>query len=407
MSFVVGLACRSCGSQLEKRAAIRCPQCGEQLDALYDWTAIRSSVDRDAVTARASTIWRYRELLPLDEHPRVSLEVGMTPLIDAPSLASRLGVGRMWLKCDLYSFPTLSFKDRVVAVAINKALELGFTTVGCPSTGNLANAVAAHAARAGLESWIFVPHDIELAKLAGTAVHRPHLVRIRGTYDDVNRIAQQAAESFGWGIVNANLRAYYGEGSKTLAFEIAEQLDWNTPTAVVAPMAGGSLVTKLAKGFGELVRLGWVDGTEPRVSGGQAAGCAPIAVALRDGLDRVQPVTPRTIARSIAIGHPVDGNSAVRAIRESGGWGAVVPEDDVVTGIELLAQHAGVFTETAGGVAVSAARQLAREGRLTRDDEVVLVITGNGFKTADVLGAALGDVPVIEPDLSQLEGLLA
>lgn len=405
MSFVRHLTCRACGTATEKRALVSCPSCGGALDPVYDWDAIRRAVDRDALARRPLTIWRYRELLPLDHAPRVSGTVGWTPLVEAPTLASELGVRRVWLKHDGVSFPSLSFKDRVVAVAVNKALELGITTVGCPSTGNLANAVAAHAAAAGLTSWVFIPHDVEPAKVAATAVYCPRLVRVRATYDEINRLARQAAERFGWGIVNVNLRAYYGEGSKTVAFEIAEQLGWRLPTAVVAPMAGGALVTKLSQGFDEIRRLGWVDGAPPRILGAQPAGCAPIATAVRSGTTDVVPVTPRTVARSLAIGDPVDGRWAAQALLDSGGWAAVVAEADVAGGIRLLAQTTGVFTETAGGVTVSAARQLAREGRLEPDDEVVLALTGNGLKTIDALTGVLPEPPVIDPDLAALERL--
>lgn len=407
MSFVLGLRCRSCAVDVEPSAIAACPACGAQLDPAYNWNAIARAVDRDALARRPRTLWRYRELLPLDDAPRVSLATGGTPLVDAPALADAIGVGRVWLKLDAFSFPSLSFKDRVVAVAVNKALELGIETVGCPSTGNLANAVAAHAAQAGIESWIFIPHDIEAGKVAGTAVHRPRLVRVCGTYDQINRLTHEAAERFGWGIVNVNLRAYYGEGSKTLAFEIAEERGWRLPTAVVAPMAGGLLVTKLHTGFRELDRLGWVAGARPRVFGAQAAGCAPIAAAVLAGTEAVTPVVPETIAKSIAIGDPVDGPWAVRAIRESGGWAAAVDDDEVIAGIRLLAERAGVFTETAGGVTTSAARRLAAEGRLTPDDEVVLCITGNGFKTIEALEGAFDDAPLIEPDLAALERLVA
>lgn len=351
-------------------------------------------------------MWRYRELLPLDQTPRLSREVGCTPLVEAPALARSLGVARLWLKLDGFSFPSLSFKDRVVAVAINKGRELGLQIIGCPSTGNLANAVAAHAAAAGMESWILVPDQLEAGKMAATAVFRPRLVRVRGTYDDANRLAAQAAERLGWGVVNVNLRAYYGEGSKTMAFEIAEQLGWRAPTAVVAPMAGGSLVLKLAKAFRELRAMGWVADPVPRVFGAQAAGCAPIATAVVTGAATVTPVSPRTVARSIAIGDPVDGRWALQAIRETGGWAAVVREADVRAGIELLAQATGVFTETAGGVTVSGARDLAAHGHLVPDDEVVLCLTGNGIKTAEIVKDAERDAPTIDPDFQNLERLI-
>jgi threonine synthase len=335
----------------------------------------------------------------------VSLDSGFTPLLDAPALARRLGVARVWVKNDAVSHPSLSFKDRVVASALNAALGLGLDTVGCASTGNLANAVAAQAARAGLPAWIFIPHDLELGKVVGTAVYNPRLVRVRGTYDDVNRLCSQVADRYGWGLVNINLRGYYGEGSKTMAFEIAEQLGWRLPAAVVAPMAGGSLLTKLEKGFREFATAGLVSGPAPRLYGAQAAGCAPIVNLVEHGGEHVAPVVPNTIARSIAIGNPADGRFAAQAIRTTGGWAAAVSEEALVEGIKLLAEATGVFTETAGGVTVAAAVALVRSGRLGPDDEVVLCITGNGLKTVEALHGALPDAPVIAPRIRELEAL--
>lgn len=405
MTYVTALSCRACDAAAEKYAVAACPACGGPLDPVYDWRAIRHDVSRDSIAARPRTIWRYRELLPLDGAPTISRDVGWTPLVEAPRLAARMGVARVWLKVDGMSFPSLSFKDRVVAVAINKARELGIDTVACPSTGNLANAVAAHAAAAGMRAWVLVPEDLETGKLAATAVYRPHLVRVRGTYDQINRMAREAAARFGWGVVNVNLRPYYGEGSKTMAFEIAEQLGWRLPNAVVAPMAGGSLVTKLAKGFAELERLGWADGALPRIYGAQAEGCAPIVHAVRAGVETIEPVTPNTIARSIAIGDPVDGRWAARAIQSTRGWAAAASEREVVEGIRTLADTTGVFTETAGGVTVSVALRLVAEGRLRPRDEVVLCLTGNGLKTIEALEGSLEDAPVIAPDIAALEAL--
>jgi threonine synthase len=295
----------------------------------------------------------------------------------------------------------------VVATAINAAHAFKLDTIGCASTGNLANAVAAQAARAGLPAWIFIPEDLEPAKVAGTAVYGANVVKIRGHYDDVNRLCAQLADRFGWGIVNVNLRGYYGEGSKTLAFEIAEQLGWRLPTAVVAPMAGGSVITKLRKGFKEFVSDGLVDGALPRMYGAQATGCAPIVRLLERGDDTLVPEIPSTIARSIAIGNPADGRFAAKVMRESGGWGRAVSDEDLVGGIRLLAETTGIFTETAGGVTVAAAQSLAREGRLTRDDEVVLCITGNGLKTHDVLAAGGREIPVIQAKVREVAALVA
>jgi threonine synthase len=360
---------------------------------------------RREIEARPASIWRYREWLPILDEPVVSTDTGLTPLLDAPALARALGVRRALVKNDAVSHPTLSFKDRVVAVALNAAIALGIDTVGCASTGNLANAVAAQAARAGLGAWIFVPEDLELGKIVGTAIYGPRLVRVRGTYDDVNRLCAQVADRFGWGLVNVNLRGYYGEGSKTLAFEIGEQLGWRTPGAVIAPMAGGSLVTKLDKGFRELAAAGLLDGPAPRVFGAQASGCSPIVDLVRGGGEKIAPVVPNTIARSIAIGNPADGGFAAKAIRRSGGAAAAVTDAELVEGIQLLARTTGIFTETAGGVTVAAARQLVREGKLGPDDELVLCITGNGLKTVEAVQPALTPAPVIDAKLREVAAL--
>lgn len=399
------LSCRNCGAVGDARPAAICDECLGPLEPLYD--AARELPSRATIAARPASLWRYREWLPFDGEPRLSLDTGFTPLVDAPVLARQLRVARVWVKNDAVSHPTLSFKDRVVAVAINAADAFGIDTIGCASTGNLANAVAAHAARAGLVAWVFIPHDLELGKVVGTSVYGAHLVRVRGTYDDVNRLCAQVADRFGWGFVNINLRSYYGEGSKTVAFEIAEQLGWRLPTAVVTPMAGGSLVTKLRKGFGEFIAAGLVSDAPPRLYGAQAAGCAPIVRLAQSGGDTIVPELPKTIARSIAIGNPADGLSAARALRETGGWGAAVSESDIIAGIRSLAEATGIFTETAGGTTVAAARALAREGHFKASDEVVLCITGNGLKTVEALDGALTYSPVIEPKLRAVTALVA
>ncbi len=399
------LVCRLCGTPRDAGPVAICEECLGPLEPLYD--SERSLPDADTIGQRARSLWRYREWLPFEGEPTLSLDTGFTPLVESPALAKRLGVGRVWVKNDSVSHPSLSFKDRVVATAINVARSFGLDTIGCASTGNLANAVAAQAARAGLQSWIFIPHDLELGKIVGTAVYGPHLVRVRGTYDDVNRLCAQAADRFGWGLVNINLRGYYGEGSKTMAFEIAEQLGWRLPSAVVVPMAGGSLITKLAKGFGEFLKAGLVPGGSPRLYGAQANGCAPIVRLVERGGEAIEPVVPATIARSIAIGNPADGRFAAGAIRSTGGWAASVSDTDLVAGIRLLAETTGIFTETAGGVTVAAALALAAQGKLSPDDEVVLCITGNGLKTVEALQGVLPDAPTIAPRLRELEALYA
>jgi threonine synthase len=401
----VPLQCASCGQPHDAAPSHVCPQCLGPLEPVYE--SERTLPDRNEIAARPRSLWRYREWLPFTGRPVRCLNAGWTPLIDAPRLASALGVSRCLVKHDAGSFPSLSFKDRVVATALNAAHAFGLPVVGCASTGNLANALAAAAAREGLEAWIFIPHDLEPAKVAATAVFGPRLVRVRGTYDDVNRLCAQVADRFGWGIVNVNLRAYYGEGSKTAAFEIAEQLGWRLPDAVVAPMAGGSLVTRLARGFGEFLDARLVHGVAPRLYGAQAAGCAPIVRLLERGDDRIVPEKPNTIAKSLAIGNPADGRAAVAVIHSSGGWAAAVSDPHIVEGIRLLAETTGIFGETAAGVTVAAARKLALDGRLTPDDEVVLCITGNGLKTTDAVSDSLALPDPIVPRLSEVAAIIA
>jgi threonine synthase len=401
---VLPLHCPLCGARYDPAPIAICEECLGPLEP--DYSASGALPSRATISQREHSLWRYHEFLPLVGSPELSPDSGFTPLIEAPVLARRLGVARAWLKNDSVNHPSLSFKDRVVAVAINAARALGLDTVGCASTGNLANAVAAHAARAGLPAWIFIPHDLEPAKVIGTAVYGPHLVRVRGTYDDVNRLCTQAADRFNWGILNVNLRSYYGEGSKTVAFEIAEQLGWRLPTAVVAPMAGGSLVTKLHKGFTEFRNAGLVTDNLPRLFGAQAEGCAPIVRLVRENSDVIQPVIPNTIARSLAIGSPADGVFAARAIRDTGGWAEAVSDEKLIQGIRLLAETTGVFTETAGGVTLAAALELAAGGHLKPDDEVVLCITGNGLKTVDAVSDTIENVPTIAPKLRELAELV-
>ncbi|HKW49723.1 MAG TPA: threonine synthase [Gemmatimonadaceae bacterium] len=397
--------CRLCGAEQEGAAVAICEHCLGPLEPLYP--AERELPDRATIERRAPSLWRYREWLPFDGEPVLSLDTGFTPLVEAPRLAQRLGVARAWVKNDSVSHPSLSFKDRVVATAVNAAHAFGLTTIGCASTGNLANAVAAQAARAGFAAWIFIPEDLELGKIIGTAVYAPNLVRVRGHYDDVNRLCAQLADRFGWGIVNVNLRGYYGEGSKTIAFEIAEQLGWRLPTAVVAPMAGGSVVTKLRKGFGEMLAAELTNGAPPRLFGAQAEGCAPIVRHFDRGDDRIIPEVPNTIARSIAIGNPADGVFAAKAMRETGGAAQAVSDEALVAGMRLLAETTGIFTETAGGVTVAAALALAKRGLIRAADEVVLCITGNGLKTTEAVRDRLPEAPLIAPKVREVAALVA
>jgi len=395
------LRCTHCGTVYEAQASAICEECIGPLEPAYD--PHREKPTRETIAGRAPSLWRYQEWLPFIGEPLHSKEVGFTPLIEVPSLARELGVRRLWIKNDAVSFPSLSFKDRVVATGLNAALALGLDAVGCASTGNLANAVAAQAARAGIPAWVFIPDDLEQGKVIGTAAYGSKVIRVRGSYDDVNRLCVLVADRFGWGFVNINLRSYYGEGSKTLAFETVEQLGWRLPTAVVAPMAGGSLVTKLHKGFGEFLSDGLVTGNMPRVYGAQASGCAPIVRLVERGAGRIEPEIPDTIAKSIAIGNPADGGTAARIISDSGGWATAVNDEALVDGILLLARHTGVFTETAGGVTVAAAKSLANVGRLRSTDEVVLYITGNGLKTTEAVSDRLEQLPAIAPKIGEVE----
>jgi threonine synthase len=398
------LACASCGAPHRSlRPAASCGECLGPLEVVYP--VDRVLPDRDEIQRRPQTLWRYAEWLPFEGAPVAARQVGWTPLIEVPRVARALGVARAWLKADALSSVSLSFKDRVVATAINAVRAFGLEAIACASTGNLANAVAAAAAREGLPAWIFVPEDLEQAKLVGTHVYGPRLVRVRGTYDDVNRLCAQLADEYAWGIANVNLRAYYGEGSKTMAFEVAEQLGWRLPTAVVAPMAGGSLVTKLHKGFGEFLSAGLVDGQRPRIYGAQASGCAPIVRRFERGQGAIVPERPATIARSLAIGNPADGLAAAEVLRVSGGGAAHVDDANLLAGIRELAALTGLFGETAAGVTFAAAKALASQGAFTPADEVVLCITGHGLKTAESLAADLSTVPVIAPRLRDVAAL--
>jgi threonine synthase len=405
MSYVKGLRCRECGTEVPVAPRAICEECFGPLEVVYDEEAQRRRLDRDALASLPRTMWRFRDLLPVEGDACLGAEVGGTPLVRAERLAARLGVEDLSIKNDAVNFPTLSFKDRVVAVALTKAREFGMKTVGCASTGNLANAVAAQGVRHGFETCILVPEDLEPAKIVGTTVFGARLVGVRGDYDQVNRLCSQIADRFGWGIVNVNLRPFYGEGSKTVGYEIAEALGWSLPAHLVCCMAGGSLITKIGRAFEDLVRLGWVAPRPVRLHGAQATGCNPIAAAVKDGTGEIRPVKARTIARSLAIGNPADGYYAARAIRQSGGTADDVTDEEIVAGMRLLAETEGIFTETAGGVTVAVARKLIEQGRLPKDEPIVLVITGNGLKTTDALASAGATHPVIEPRLEAFEHL--
>jgi threonine synthase len=408
--FVRGLKCRLCGKGYPNQALNFCTEDFGPLEVDYDYEAIRRALTRERLERRLFNMWRYRELLPIDGPPTVGTQVGGTPLVKADRLAEALGVRTLWIKNDAVNFPTLSFKDRVVAVALSKAKELGFETVGCASTGNLANSVAANSAAAGLVAYIFVPCDLERSKILGTSIYGARLIGVTGTYDQVNRLCTQVAFKYGWGFVNINLRPFYAEGSKSMGFEIAEQLGWRTPRHVVVPMAGGSLIGKIQKAFDELYRVGLLD-RDPRrhvkIYGAQPAGCSPISTAVKNGWEQHRPVRkPNTIAKSLAIGDPADGYFACKVIRDSGGWAEDVTDAEIAEAMVLLGKTTGIFAETAGGVTLAVARKLIDQGRIPRDEEIVLCITGNGLKTQDAVADCVDKPIVIAPSLEQFEPLV-
>jgi threonine synthase len=401
------LRCRECGKTWDNQPRSICEECFSPVEVSYDYDSIRPRVSRELFASRAPNIWRYRELLPLPAGYQPSLPVGYTPLVSAPQLGRQIGSNNLFIKNDAVCLPTLSFKDRVVAVALASARHFGFDTVACSSTGNLANSVAAQATREGFKAWIFIPADLEPAKILGTQVFGAELVRISGSYDQVNRLCSQIADERRWGFVNVNLRPYYAEGSKTVGYEIAEQLGWRLPDNVVVPMAGGSLITKIKKAFDELILLGLVKPKPVRFFGAQATGCSPISTAIKQFNTEIEPQKPATIARSLAIGNPADGHYAIKAIHGSGGWSEDVSDSEVVNSIQLLARTEGIFTETAGGVTVGTARKLLRQDRILPDERTVLCITGNGLKTTDVLAGKYEAEAPIAPKLHEFELLLA
>jgi threonine synthase len=370
----------------------------------YDYAAIK--LTRDAIAQRPPNMWRYAELLPLPANYHPNLPVGFTPLLSATHLGQKIGARRLCIKNDAVCFPTLSFKDRVVAVALAQARNFGLDTVACSSTGNLANAVAAQAAREGFKAWVFVPADLELAKVLGTQVFGAQLVRIAGSYDQVNRLCSQIADERRWGFVNVNLRPYYAEGSKTVGYEIAEQLGWRLPDNIVCPMAGGSLIVKIKKAFDELVTLSLVEEKKVRFFGAQATGCSPISTAVKAGNSEIYPQKPSTIARSLAIGNPADGHYAIKAITGTGGWSEDIADAGIVESIQLLAETEGIFTETAGGVTVGVTRKLYEQGRISPDELTVACITGNGLKTTDALAGAYEMPEPIPAKIAEFENYL-
>jgi len=392
MSYMKALKCRECGKEYPKEALHVCELCFGPLEVVYEYDRIKGVLTREMIEKRPPNMWRYKELLPIDGEPSVGAQVGYTPLVRADNLAKALGLRELYIKNDAVNYPTLSFKDRVVSVALSRARELGFKIAACASTGNLANSVAANAAACGMESFVFIPYDLEKTKILGTLVYGATVIGIRGTYDEVNRLCSEIAGKYGWAFVNINIRPYYAEGSKTFGYEIAEQLGWRLPDNIVVPMAGGSLITKIHKAFKELHTLGLVSENRTKVYGAQATGCSPIINAVKEGSELIRPVRPNTIAKSLAIGNPADGYYSAKVMRESGGWGESVTE--------------GIFAETAGGVTLGSAKKLIEEGRISRDESLVICITGNGLKTQEALDGKLNEPTIINARLQEFDDIV-
>jgi len=406
MKFVAGLKCHLCGAMYPPEALWVCTDCLGPLEVAYDYTAVKSVMTRALIESRPRSLWRYLELLPVEE-PKTGFNSGFTPLVRATRLAEALGIDELYLKDDSVNHPTFSYKDRVVSVAATRAVELGFSVFGCASTGNLAGSVAAHGARLGLPTYVFIPNDLEPAKVLGAAIYNPTVVAVRGNYDDVNRLCTQIADRYGWGFANINVRSYYAEGAKTMGFEIAEQLGWRYPDHIVSPVAGGTLLPRIFKGLREFKDIGLVEGALPKIHAAQPTGSAPVIRALEDGLEYPDPVKPDTIAKSLAIGNPADGFQVLRVLRETGGTGAMVSDEEILDSIQLLARTEGIFTEPAGGTTLAATRALIKRGAIKRHESVVICITGNGYKTAEVMLDRVTKAVEIDRSLADFERKIA
>ena len=400
------LKCKECGTEYELQAIHVCEFCFGPLEVTYDYDALRRHVTRESIQAGPHSIWRYKSFLPVATENPIDVGTGMTPLVRSHRLARRLGLKNLYIKNDAVNMPTLSFKDRVVSVALTRARELGFSTVSCASTGNLANSTAAIAAHAGLDCCVFIPADLEAGKILGTLIYSPTVMAVQGNYDQVNRLCCEVANTYGWGFVNINLRPYYSEGSKTLGYEVAEQLGWQLPDHIVAPLASGSLFTKIYKGFQEFIKVGLVADKHVRFSGAQADGCSPIAHAFQEGHDFVKPVKPSTIAKSLAIGNPADGIYALEVARKTGGNIASVSDAEIIDAMKLLAETEGIFTETAGGTTVAVLKKLVEAGKIDPDETTVVYITGNGLKTQEAVQGYIGEPLTIEAKLDSFERAL-
>ena len=406
MGYLKGLKCRECGREYPVEPIYVCEFCFGPLEVAYDYNNIAKAMSRKKIEKRAKNLWRYRELLPIDGEPQVGLDSGFTPLLKADNLAKVLGVDQLYIKDDTVVHPTLSFKDRVVSIALTKAKEFGFDTVACASTGNLAHSVSAHGARAGFKRFIFIPASLEASKIIASLVYEPHLVAVDGNYDDVNRLCSEIANKYRWAFVNINIRPFYAEGSKTLGFEVIEQLGWKAPDNVVVPCASGSLLTKVWKSFKEFRDIGIIKELDTRVFAAQATGCSPITAAIKQGVDVIRPVKPNTIAKSLAIGNPADGFYASQVVKETGGYAEDVSDQEIIDAIKLLARTEGIFAETAGGVTLASAKKLIEAGRIKRDEVTVICITGNGLKTQEALHGHTPAPHHIKPNLVSFEEVL-
>jgi threonine synthase len=405
MSYVIGLRCRECGKKYPQKGVHVCEVCFGPLEVEYDYHAMQGKVTRQSIEAGPRNLWRYRDLLPCEE-PRAGFHSGWTPFKRARNLEKVLGVKELYIKDDSANYPTWSYKERVVSVAITKAIELGYDTVGCASTGNLANSVAAHAAQAGLKAFVMIPHDLELGKVLGSLIFGPTMVRIQGNYDDVNRLCSEIADKYHWAIVNVNLRPFYTEGAKTFGFEIAEQFGWKLPQHTVVPTAGGTILPKIYKAYQELIKLGLVEDNSPKIYSAQAAGCNPVVEAIKARRELIRPQKPRTIAKSIAIGNPADGFYVVQAVDQSGGWGADATDEEIVEAIKLLARTEGIWTEPAGGTTLAATIKLIESGRIPRDESICVSITGNGLKTTEVVADHLTPPQSIPAKLEAFDAIV-
>jgi len=403
MSYVKGLKCRECSRKYPKEPIYVCEYCFGPLEVDYDYSGIKKKLSRDLIVSRPPNLWRYRELLPIDGDPVVGLQSGFTPLIKADNLAKELGVKELYVKDDSVCHSTLSFKDRVVSVAISKAREFGFDTVACASTGNLANAVSAQAAQAGMKCFVFIPADLESGKVIASLIYAPRVIAVEGNYDEVNRLCTEVANKYKWAFVNINIRPYYAEGSKTYVYEIVEQLGWRAPRHIIVPVAGGSLLSKIWKGLHEFRKLGLIDKFNTKIYAAQAHGCAPVVTAIKENSEIIKPVKPKTIAKSLAIGNPADGYYAFKTVMESGGWGEEATDAEIVEGIKLLALTEGIFTETAGGVTVAVAKKLIAQGRIPKDESIVISITGNGLKTQEAVAGKTGEPVKIKANIDSFE----